>query len=81
MANWIKYAQWEESQNEIDRYKLYKSLLFCLMYFYFILLTLPEGQGHHNSIYTNHCGPILTNLPVSFLCVKKLAYQEETNYI
>lgn len=25
MTNWIKYAQWEESQKEIQRYKLYKT--------------------------------------------------------
>lgn len=31
MTNWIKYAQWEESQKEIQRFELYKTAFMSIM--------------------------------------------------
>lgn len=31
MTNWIKYAQWEESQKEIQRFELYKIAVMSIM--------------------------------------------------
>ena len=62
------------SEQEYSRY-----ILFEFIYF-FIYLTSPQGQGHHNvQLMPITVGPHYLTHPVNFPCGRKPEYTEKTH--